>query len=875
MYWKHKWLRVILAIVLAITFLSITALADYNGSGAGGGWGSGSGENAWNGADGVRVSVVSITDGTDVVAIQDFTNYNMSAIPFGSGPRSVDYAGMGYNKFQYKKMGLSSFKIEYSYSAISPDKPLPEIIGGNPAAVRDYFLDKGSLDSLCSSLGITKDILTTGNYFMVIEPIAYFKYDGECFGLTATEAAMFNSYLIDNGTFVEYSPRKMMGNLTHQNLPAAMYLEKSELGIPAYGGAVRYFTDREIISTLGINILSAKDFTGGGGGVTPITPPDKGKPEGPDDKPGVPEFPNPNPPPGESSDAIIPADHLNIPKYRKSPDEEPDVSVSNLVSGPTFEGPYGISDFSASNITHGEYRLNMWYMKDWALVNRGAVSIRPTELAVAGQVHGSVPSSVSWINNILKVRPTPARVYDNYGSANVETHVESMDYSYRYKVDEGEWRARRCTCSVKPCTVDHGERWVSNWVTYTYDSSFSVLTGDYNYSAKNTVFNDPVTVNQTAQHTYGVSGYTAKYTAPSGDMSTYKFFPYYAMQYYDSAMEDAKPLWMLATGERTLNTMGMIEVSVKTDGETAMITPWSRDKYDIGNKPSTVLNVVKSGSAAQIIPPNVRGTVKYTYYDQDPGFQGAKGDIVIKPDAISAFESIFRPEAMDLAVYSNVPLTASKVVYDGRSIDLSINNDIVPSGTISSYKQKPRPGALNVNKYIDLSSIKVTVTRNNSLPNTQATCFSRYPSSVSISGRTVPIDYYSGKLKFMDALNPNSSLLKPGKDIHGNTLPWYKEEYEGIFKVEIEGNFAMTEDTTDQTWFEIYPYISDWRSGYNTKPNGIQHRGATLYSGTDYVFGVGVLFNPRFTPGGDIIYVPTPAHTIPFQIRGSVFDNTK
>lgn len=67
------------------------------------------------------------------------------------------------------------------------------------------------------------DTLIAGDYKIVVEPIAYLVYNGACYAMTATEAALYDQKV--NGDL-----RSKMGSLTHKNLPLAIFLEEADLG---------------------------------------------------------------------------------------------------------------------------------------------------------------------------------------------------------------------------------------------------------------------------------------------------------------------------------------------------------------------------------------------------------------------------------------------------------------------------------------------------------------------------------------------------------------------------------------------------------------------------------------------------------------------
>ena len=65
---------------------------------------------------------------------------------------------------------------------------------------------------------------------MLIEPFAFYKFEGFMVLTTATEAAIYDEQV--SGLL-----RRRMASLTHKNLPLAMFLEVSDLGYPAWGGS--------------------------------------------------------------------------------------------------------------------------------------------------------------------------------------------------------------------------------------------------------------------------------------------------------------------------------------------------------------------------------------------------------------------------------------------------------------------------------------------------------------------------------------------------------------------------------------------------------------------------------------------------------------
>jgi hypothetical protein len=82
---------------------------------------------------------------------------------------------------------------------------------------------------IAADFGISIEKLTGGEYKLLLEPIAYFKFQGQMVGMTAHEAALYDQQL--SGGL-----RGKMASLSHQNLPLALFLERPDLGFPAYSG---------------------------------------------------------------------------------------------------------------------------------------------------------------------------------------------------------------------------------------------------------------------------------------------------------------------------------------------------------------------------------------------------------------------------------------------------------------------------------------------------------------------------------------------------------------------------------------------------------------------------------------------------------------
>lgn len=231
------------------TSLTCYAAGDGNIDNGGSSLGEGTATDIWHHEDGVRVTVVT-TDGTIAATPFDLTNYDIgdNIIHFGKVSKLQYTAG--------RKLSPGGF-----YSCSKPGTALPQIISrtqvkSNLTEIKRYFCSEYAAQLVTSQTGISYDDLISGNYKLVIEPIAYFTHGGCNYAMTATEAALYNQ--MSGGAL-----RKTMTSLTHQNLPLALFLEYSDLGYPAWTGTRDgKVSDTDIITALGIGIVSYQEASG-------------------------------------------------------------------------------------------------------------------------------------------------------------------------------------------------------------------------------------------------------------------------------------------------------------------------------------------------------------------------------------------------------------------------------------------------------------------------------------------------------------------------------------------------------------------------------------------------------------------------------------
>ena len=218
----HKKFRILLIFTLICSILFTIpayAVGDGNVDGGGGNMGQGNSQNKWTpGMDGVRVTVVSTDDGTPVTTPVDLTNKKPTNVQAHFGKVSK----IAYNR------GSALTPNSSSYEFVNPAQALPTIVSSSGsgaatiAAIKSYFTDEQVIRSIANLTGMDFDVLVSGKYKLLIEPIAYYTFQGVFIATTATEAALYDEQL--GGGL-----RRKMVSLSHKNLPLAMFLENPDL----------------------------------------------------------------------------------------------------------------------------------------------------------------------------------------------------------------------------------------------------------------------------------------------------------------------------------------------------------------------------------------------------------------------------------------------------------------------------------------------------------------------------------------------------------------------------------------------------------------------------------------------------------------------
>lgn len=217
-----------------------------------GGMGQGTTQNQWSaGNEGVRVTVIRTSDRAVVTRPVDLTNKR---------PDNIQYSFGKVCKVTYSN-GTVAKPDTNVYEYKNPSQPLPRIIStkslgaASIEAIKSYFTDEQVIRSIADLTGMDFEVLTNGDYKLLLEPIAYVVFQGMNVAMTATEAAIYDE--ITGG-----SVRAVLPTVAFQNLPLSMFLEVADLGYPAWNGpksGVR--TNQEVKSSLGLGIVRFNEQT--------------------------------------------------------------------------------------------------------------------------------------------------------------------------------------------------------------------------------------------------------------------------------------------------------------------------------------------------------------------------------------------------------------------------------------------------------------------------------------------------------------------------------------------------------------------------------------------------------------------------------------
>ena len=299
---KKQIITRVTAFAILFSFSTTHVFADINlGNQDGTGFSSGTSNNYWgvhtdsgtslNETEGLRVTIydaetnkkvfntIDISGNSNISAVSDM-NYFADGNELVSKTTWLNYIGGIYNSVSPSDMARfndivtskncfgSDYKIQYVAELSTVD-----IVSVNNTshleAIKAILGDEQFLTDLCALMGggLTYEDISKGKYKIAFEPVAYFRYNGQNWAMSATECGLLNKYMKNYFTAVWNSTnnlRALLGPLTHSNLPRSAFLENKDLGIPVYSpstsdyynGNSNYNSDTCIIRCMGIGVLT-------------------------------------------------------------------------------------------------------------------------------------------------------------------------------------------------------------------------------------------------------------------------------------------------------------------------------------------------------------------------------------------------------------------------------------------------------------------------------------------------------------------------------------------------------------------------------------------------------------------------------------------
>lgn len=271
-------------ICLIILSFSSSAADEAYLIGGGGASGQGTNDNGWlitskDGgyifeAEGLRIYLVSSKTGEPVAGknVIDITNNDVATDNVINMVNAV--TGEKITKYEYlkdKKDNKTSYKFDKSYTknlrTTSPNIPLIIPWDGYPdslsriSELKIWLLDKTVANDLCVLVGSDLETVKKEKWYLAIEPIAYFRYGGKDFAMTATECAVYNQ-VVGGWLYNRMNP------LTHNNLPLSFFLDRTLFNTAAMPmekwekSKTANASDNDIINYLGIGYINYNSPTG-------------------------------------------------------------------------------------------------------------------------------------------------------------------------------------------------------------------------------------------------------------------------------------------------------------------------------------------------------------------------------------------------------------------------------------------------------------------------------------------------------------------------------------------------------------------------------------------------------------------------------------
>lgn len=299
---KKQIIKRISAFALLFSFSTTHVFADLNfGNQDGTGFSSGTSNNYWgvhtdsgtslNDTEGLRVTIYDAETKSKVFNTIDLSgNANISAVSnlyyFADGNELIskttwlNYIGGIYNsvdstdmtRFNNIVLERSTHGDGYRVNYVAELSTVDIVSVNNTShleAIKAILGDEQFLTDLCALMGggLTYEDISKGKYKIAFEPVAYFRYNGQNWAMSATECGLLNKYMKNYFSSAWNSTnnlRALLGPLTHSNLPRSAFLENKDLGISVYSpstsdyynGNSNYNSDTCIIRCMGIGVLT-------------------------------------------------------------------------------------------------------------------------------------------------------------------------------------------------------------------------------------------------------------------------------------------------------------------------------------------------------------------------------------------------------------------------------------------------------------------------------------------------------------------------------------------------------------------------------------------------------------------------------------------
>lgn len=235
-----------LAFMLLLIPTDALAAGEGNIDQGGGNMGQGTSQNKWSpGNDGVRITVVDADTGSPVSGSVDFSNRPQ--------PATIYYFGT-VNKIDYRNGTPISMESTVPYRCSQPAYSMPPIVNSRsrPTSIeiiKRYFCSEYACQMVAAATGTDYSKMLSGEYKILLEPIAYVTFNGMSYCFTATEAALYDQ--LSGGAL-----RQRLPTVAFQNLPLAMFLEYNDIGFSAWTGPkTGVQSNADIINYLGLGLV--------------------------------------------------------------------------------------------------------------------------------------------------------------------------------------------------------------------------------------------------------------------------------------------------------------------------------------------------------------------------------------------------------------------------------------------------------------------------------------------------------------------------------------------------------------------------------------------------------------------------------------------